>query len=132
MIDWVARKQIIVFTSIIEIELLALFHADKICIWWINFFEKLDFDYDHSIKIYNDNKQIIRILTSKQLKITIKLLHVNIAQLWLRQSVQFDHLQVRYLQINQMTIDDLINFLSSQKHQFLLQMLNFIDIKSLI
>jgi hypothetical protein len=81
MIDWVARKQAIVSTFIIEIELLTLLHVDKTCIWWINFFNKLNFDYDHEIKIYNDNMQIIWILTSKQLKVTTKLLHVNIAQL---------------------------------------------------
>ena len=87
MIDWAARKQTTMSTSITEIELLILLHASKICIWWISLFVKLRFDYDHKIKIYNDNMQIIRILTSKQLKITIKLLHVNVAQLWLRQSV---------------------------------------------
>jgi hypothetical protein len=81
MIDWVARKQATVSTFIIEIELLTLLHVDKTDIWWINFFNKLSFDYDHEIKIYNDNMQIIRILISKQLKITIKLLHVNIVQL---------------------------------------------------
>jgi hypothetical protein len=81
MIDWVARKQATISTFIIEIELLTLLHVDKTCIWWINFFEKLSFDYDHEIKIYNDNIQIIRILISKQLKIMTKLLHVNITQL---------------------------------------------------
>jgi hypothetical protein len=81
MIDWVARKQATVSTFIIEIELLTLLLVDKTCIWWINFFDKLSFDYNYQIKIYNDNMQIIRILISKQFKVTIKLLHVNIAQL---------------------------------------------------
>lgn len=111
MIDWVARKQITVSTSITEVELLTLLHASKICIWWANFFNKLEFDHDHEIKILNDNVQTIRILIFEQLKITIKLLHLNIAQLWLRQSVQLDRLHVNYLQTNEMTTDDLIKSL---------------------
>ena len=38
MIDWAARKQTTVSTSTTKIELLALLHADKTCIWWINLF----------------------------------------------------------------------------------------------
>jgi hypothetical protein len=96
IIDWVFRKQAIVFIFIIETKLLILLHVDKTCIWWINFFNKLDFDYDHQVRIFNDNQQIIRILISEQFKIIIKLLHVNVAQCWLRQSVQLRHLNVSY------------------------------------
>jgi hypothetical protein len=55
MIDWVFRKQAIVFIFIIETKLLTLLHVNKTCIWWINFFNKLDFDYDHQVRIFNDN-----------------------------------------------------------------------------
>ena len=132
MIDWAARKQATVSTSTTEAELLALLHAGKACIWWINFFGKLGFDYDHSVKIYNDNMQTIRILTSEQPKVTTKLLHVDIAQLWLRQSVQFGHLNVGYLQTNRMTADGLTKPLPPQKHRSFLEMLGLIDIKCLI
>jgi hypothetical protein len=132
MIDWASRKQAIVFIFIIETKLLTLLHVDKTCIWWINFFNKLDFDYDHQVRIFNDNQQIIRILISEQLKITIKLLHVNVAQCWLRQSVQLRHLNVSYLQINQMTTNDLIKQLFSQKHRSFVKMLRLIDVDKLI
>jgi hypothetical protein len=46
LIDWAARKQVIIFTSITEIKLLAMLHADKEFIWWINLFEKLEFNSD--------------------------------------------------------------------------------------
>jgi hypothetical protein len=132
MIDWASRKQAIVFIFIIEAELLALLHAGKACIWWINFFNKLDFDYDHQVRIFNDNQQIIRILTSEQPKITIKLLHVDVAQCWLRQSVQLGHLNVSYLQTNQMTADGLIKQLLSQKHRSFVEMLGLVDVGKLI
>ena len=80
VINWAARKQTTVSTFTTEMKLLALLHADKTCIWWINLFVKLRFDYDHKIKIFNDNLQIIRVLIFEQSKVTTKLLHVNVAQ----------------------------------------------------
>jgi hypothetical protein len=87
LIDWAARKQAIISTSIIEAKLLAMLHADKEFIWWIHLFEKLRFNLDQKMIIYNDNLQIIRLLTSEIAKVNIKLRHVDIAQCWLRQSV---------------------------------------------
>ena len=129
MIDWAARKQATVSTSITEAELLALLHAGKACIWWINLFAKLRFDYDHKVKIFNDNLQIIRVLTSEQPKVTKKLLHMDVAQCWLRQSVQLGHLKVEYLQISRMTADGLTKSLSPQKHRSFLDMLGMTDVK---
>jgi hypothetical protein len=97
LIDWTARKQVIISTLIIEIELLAMLHADKEFIWWIHLFEKLRFNSDQKMIIYNDNLQIIRLLTSEIAKMNIKLRHVDIAQCWLRQSVQQEKIDVNYL-----------------------------------
>ncbi len=79
LINWAARKQVIISTSITEIELLAMLHADKKFIWWINLFEKLEFNSDQKMIIYNDNLQIIRLLTSEIAKMNIKLRHVDIS-----------------------------------------------------
>jgi hypothetical protein len=38
-----------------------MLHADKKLIWWIHFFQKLKFDSNQKIMIYNDNLQIIRL-----------------------------------------------------------------------
>jgi hypothetical protein len=46
LIDWTTRKQIIIFTSIIEMELLAMLHASKEFMWWIHLSKKLKFDFD--------------------------------------------------------------------------------------
>ncbi len=55
MIDWIVKKQFIVSIFIIEAKLLSMLHADKKLIWWIHFFQKLKFDSNQKIMIYNDN-----------------------------------------------------------------------------
>ncbi len=79
MIDWAVKKQFIVSISIIEAKLLSMLHADKKLIWWIHFFQKLKFDSNQKIMIYNDNLQTIRFFISKIFKIETKLRHVDIA-----------------------------------------------------
>jgi hypothetical protein len=56
-----------------------MLHADKKLIWWIHFFQKLKFDSNQKIMIYNNNLQIIRFFISKILKTETKLRHVDIA-----------------------------------------------------
>ncbi len=132
LIDWAARKQVIISTSIIEIELLAMLHADKEFIWWIHLFEKLRFNSDQKMIIYNDNLQIIRLLTSEIAKMNIKLRHVDIAQCWLRQSIQQEKIDVEYLLTAHMMIDEMIKLLSSQKHKQFIQQLRLMNVKSLM
>jgi hypothetical protein len=85
MIDWVVKKQFIVSIFIIEAKLLSMLHVDKKLIWWIHFFQKLKFDSNQKIMIYNDNLQMIRFLISEIFKIETKFRHVDIAQCWLKQ-----------------------------------------------
>ncbi len=117
MIDWTVKKQFIVSIFIIEAKLLSMLHADKKLIWWIHLFQKLKFDSNQKIMIYNDNLQIIRFLISKILKTETKLRHVDIAQCWLRQSVQSDYFSMNYLSIAKMIANELTKILSSQKHR---------------
>jgi hypothetical protein len=132
LIDWAARKQAIISTSIIEAKLLAMLHADKKFIWWIHFFEKLRFNSDQKMIIYNDNLQTIRLLTSEIAKMNIKLRHVDIAQCWLRQSVQKEKIDVNYLLTALMMIDKMIKLLSSQRHKQFIQQLKLMNVKDLM
>ncbi len=54
MIDWIVKKQFIVSIFIIEAKLFSMLHADKKLIWWIHFFQKLKFNSNQKIMIYND------------------------------------------------------------------------------
>jgi hypothetical protein len=113
MIDWIVKKQLIVSIFIIEAKLLSMLHVDKKLIWWIHFFQKLKFDSNQKIMIYNDNLQIIRFFISKILETETKLRHVDIAQCWLRQSVQSDYFSMNYLFIAKMIANELTKILSS-------------------
>ncbi len=132
MIDWAVKKQLIVSIFIIEAKLLSMLHADKKLIWWIHFFQKLKFDSNQKIMIYNDNLQIIRLFISKILKTETKLRHVDIAQCWLRQSVQSDYLSINYLSTAKMIANKLTKILSSQKHREFINQLKLVDVKHLI
>ncbi len=132
MIDWAVKKQFIVSIFIIEAKLLSMLHVDKKLIWWIHLFQKLNFDSNQKIMICNDNLQIIRFFISKILKTETKLRHVDIAQCWLRQSVQSDYFSVNYLSIAKMIANELTKILSSQKHHEFINQLKLVDVKHLI
>lgn len=119
LINWVSWKQTTVFTSITETELLTLFHADKEILWWIHLFQKLTFDFNHDVVIYNNNLRIIRFMNSKINRIDIKLKHINIAQYWLRKSIQMKNLIIKYFSTVDIIIDDFIKFLFLQKHNMI-------------
>ena len=132
LIDWAFRKQLTVSTSTIEAELLSMLHAGKELIWWIHLFQKLRFNPDQDVIIYNDNLQTIRILTSEIDKTTTKLRHVDVAQCWLRQMVQTGWIMVDYLPTAKMVVDGLTKLLSLQKHQIFIQQLGLVNMKDLI
>ncbi len=132
MIDWVIKKQFIVSIFIIEAKLLSMLHADKKLIWWIHFFQKLKFDSNQKIMIYNDNLQMIRLFISEIFKIETKFRHVDIAQCWLEQSIQSDYFSMNYLFIAKMITNRLTKILWSQKHRKFINQLRFVDAEFLI
>ncbi len=132
MIDWIVKKQLIISIFIIEAKFFSMLHADKELIWWIHLFQKLKFDSNQKIVIYNDNLQIIRFFISKILKTETKLRHVDIAQCWLKQSVQSDYFLMNYLFIAKMITNELTKILSSQKHREFINQLRLVDVKHLI
>jgi hypothetical protein len=132
MIDWVVKKQFIVSIFIIEAKFLSMLYVDKKLIWWIHLFQKLKFNSNQKIMIYNDNFQIIRLFISKILKIQTKLRHVDIAQCWLKQSIQSDYFLMNYLFIAKIITNELTKILSSQKHREFINQLKFVDVKHLI
>ncbi len=132
IIDWAVKKQLIVSIFIIEVKLLSMLHADKKLIWWIHLFQKLKFDSNQKIRIYNDNLQTIRFLISEILKIETKLRHVDIAQCWLKQSIQSDYFSMNYLFIAKTIANELTKILSSQKHRKFINQLRLVNAELLI
>ncbi len=109
-----------------------MLHVGKEFIWWLNLFKKIGFSPDHQMVIHNDNLQTIRLLTSEIAKIDTKLRHIDIAQCWLRESVQKGILNVAYLPTAQMIADGMTKLLSSQKHKEFIKQLRLVNIKHLI
>jgi hypothetical protein len=132
MIDQIVKKQFTISIFIIEAKLLFMLHADKKLIWWIHFFQKLKFDSNQKIMIYNDNLQTIRLFISKIFKIETKFRHVHIAQCWLKQSIQIDYFSMNYLFIAKMITNELTKILSSQKHRKFINQLRLVDAEFLI
>jgi hypothetical protein len=132
MIDWIVKKQFIVSIFIIEAKIFSMLHADKKLIWWIHLFQKLKFNSNQKIMIDNDNLQIIHFFISKIIKIETKLWHVDIAQCWLKQSIQSDYFSMNYLSIAKMITNELTKILSSQKHREFINQFKFINVKHLI
>jgi hypothetical protein len=132
MIDWVVKKKFIVSIFIIEAKLFFMLHVDKKLIWWIHLFQKLKFDSNQKIMIYNDNLQTIRFLISETLKIETKLRHVDIAQCWLRQSIQSDYFSMNYSFIAKMINNELTKILWLQKHREFINQLRLVDAEFLI
>ncbi len=132
MIDWIVKKQFIVSIFIVEAKFFSMLHADKKLIWWIHLFQKLKFDSNQKIMIYNDNLQTIRLFISEIFKIETKLRHIDIAQCWLRQSIQSDYLLMNYLFMTKIITNELTKILSSQKHREFINQLRFVDAEFLI
>ena len=65
-------------------------------------------------------------------KTDTKLRHIDVAQCWLRQSVQRGELCVDYVPTNQMVADGLTKVLPPQKHQHFVKLLGLVDAMNLI
>lgn len=92
-------------------------------------FQKLGFKTEKNLIISNDNLQTIRLLNSEIPRLETRLRHVDISQCWLRQEVQFGHINVDYIPIARMVADGLTKMLPPQKHLTFIQMLGMKDLK---
>jgi hypothetical protein len=78
VIHYKAIKGNTVTTSSTKAELLALSLTAKDFIWWMRFFENIQFDLDKEPTIYYNNMQTIRLLTKETPKLQTALKHVDI------------------------------------------------------
>ncbi len=131
-IDWRIAKQATMITFNIETKLLTLFRIAKKIIWWKRFFESIRFDFMKKLHILCDNRQILKVLNKKMLKLDTKLKHVDIHRHWLRQKVQIERINLSWISTAEMFADEFIKILSRQKHEKFLKQLHLIDISHLI
>ena len=131
-IDWRSTKQRTVTTSSTEAELLAMTHTAKELAWWKRFFNSINFDPGHDLRIYGDNQQAIRILTNSTPQFSTKLRHVDISKNWLRQEVQAKRIQIEWVPTADMPADGFTKILPRQKHENFVRQLGLAEISHLL
>ena len=127
MIDWKASKQKTVIISSIEIKLFIIFMTANIKMWWNRFFEAIIFCilFTH---IECDNRQIIRAFTVFEVFFNIKLRHVDIYRHWLRQKVQNETVNIKWILSINILADELTKILLSQRHKEFVRLIDFEDV----
>ena len=130
-IDWRSTKQKLVTKSSTEAELVALSHASTEIYWWRRFFTQIQLQLE-DYEVECDNQQTIRLLTTPAIKLATKLKHIDIHHHWLRQEVQEQRLQLKWIPTNSMPADGFTKALPTQKHNIFLKQLGLVDIKHLV
>jgi hypothetical protein len=125
---WKAGLQDTVTTSTTEAEILSLERTAKESYALDRLLRDISLDLG-PLKIYCDNLQSIRLVVEDNQRITTKLRHVDIQNMWLKQEFKKGRFLVEYLQTDQMPADGLTKALSRSKFQHFRSMLNLIDVK---
>jgi hypothetical protein len=130
-IEWKSTRQKLVTKSSTEAELVALSHASTEIYWWRRFFTQIKLQLN-SYKVECDNQQTIRLFTTPAIKLATKLKHIDIHHHWLRQEVQDQKLQLKWIPTSEMPADGFTKALPTQKHLQFIKQLGLVDIRHLV
>ena len=129
---WKANRQSTVTTSTTEAELLALSETAKETIALQRLFRDIQLVLDAPFSISCDNQQTIRLVIGNNDRVSTKLRHVDIHNLWLRQEYAKGAFQLTYLATKDMPADGLTKNLSRAKFEHFKSLLNLQDIRQAI
>jgi hypothetical protein len=129
---WKATRQATVTTSTTEAELLALEHTAKEAIALERFFRSLSLDLGQLMEIFCDNQQTIRLVIGENERISTRLRHVDIQNMWLRQEYAKGKFIVTYLPSADMPADGLTKCLPRQKFEHFRRLLNLQDTQAIV
>ena len=87
----------------------------------MKFFEIINFRLNHQLRIQCDNRQTIRILIFDNF--IIKFRHVDIHRHWLRQKTMNEQIDLTWIFITIIIIDELTKILFTQKHETFMKLL---------
>ena len=93
------------------------------------FFNELELELSSVWQICCDNQQTIRLVVGEHERITTRLRHVDIQNMWLRQEHAKGIFEVVYLPTNEMPADGLTKYLPKQKLIKFKQLLGIMDFK---
>lgn len=129
---WKATRQATVTTSTTEAKLLALEHTAKEALAPERLFRSVQLDLGQLMTIFCENRHTIRLVVGENARISTRLRHVDIQNMWLRQEYAAGKFIVTYLPTAQMPADGLTKCLPRQKFEHFRMMLNLQDIQELI
>lgn len=131
-VAWKACKQNTVTTSTTEAELLALEHTAKDTYALERLFRDVALDLGEPVRLFCDNQQTIRLVVSENERITTKLRHVDIQNMWLRQEYRKGKFEVTYVPTADMPADGLTKALPRQRFEQFINHLGLVDAKQQI
>ena len=114
---WKATRQPTVSTSTTEAELLGLEQTAKEALGMTRLFRDMKFDPEEELDLKCDNAQTIRLVCSENMRITTRLRHVDIQNMWLRQEFRKGTFKVTYLNTKEMPADGLTKALPRQRFE---------------
>jgi hypothetical protein len=115
IISWFSKRQSTVTLFICEIEYTEQIIIVKEIVWLRNLMTQLTCDVEHSqtIMIYENNQNVIALIKNSQFHARIK--HIDIQTHFIRKKVTKRFIDLTYVFINQMIVDDLTKSLIKDK-----------------
>jgi hypothetical protein len=126
-IAWKAGKQNTVTTSTTEAELLALDLTAKETYALERLFRDVALDLGEPLRLFCDNQQTIRLVVNENQRITTKLRHVDIQNMWLRQEYRKGRFELAYIPTADMPADGLTKALPRQRFEQFVDHLGLVD-----
>jgi hypothetical protein len=112
---WKSARQPTVTTSTTEAELLALELVSKESMAFKRFLTELMLSLGTGWQIFCDNLQTIRLVVGEHGRVTTRLRHVDIQNMWLRQEHAKGSFEVLYMKTSDMPADGMTKALSAQQ-----------------
>jgi hypothetical protein len=115
VINWFSKRQFIVTLFICEIEYTKQILIAKEAIWLRNLMIQLTYDveYSQTMMIYEDNQSVIALIKNSQFHARIK--HIDIQTHFIRKKMIEKFIDLIYVFIDQMIVDDLTKSLIKNK-----------------
>jgi hypothetical protein len=115
VINWFSKRQFIVTLFVYEIEYTKQILIAKEIIWLRNLMTQLicDVEYFQTIMIYEDNQNVIALIKNSQFHARIK--HIDIQIHFIKEKMIEEFIDLIYVFIDQMIIDDLTKSLIKNK-----------------
>ena len=129
LIDWKIFKQKTIIINFIEVEFMIMSMTINTKMWWNRFFEAIDMKMKRFTHVECDNRQTIRVFITFDVKLIIKLRHVDIHRHWLRQKIQKSIIEIRWISTISILANEFIKTLSSQKHKNFVKLIDLKRIK---